>query len=277
MKKENSLKSEGNEYDGDVVAPAPFVGCVNELGDGFFDRGGCEDNGEYLVVRNLVGESIGAEQVDVAGVRSIKIDVWFDDGLGAERLCHDMFVGKMLDFFRRFEDALVDVILQKGVIARDLNEVVVSDSVGSGVAHIKEEGAFWREHECDECGAHASLCRVFGSSFKDAKIGGMVAHDEPVPGKGWKMALKDSQGRVRCPNADFVDCQRACDFARRWPPHAVGDDIDFCLFEDGKDILVNAARAPDVGLSVNHGRGLGNGWHGKYDGHKRHGCKPGNT
>src|ERR1039457_503194 len=80
----------GDEQDGDVVAAAVCVGCVDEGLAGGLEGGAggaSGDSGEDfgdIGVGQLAGEAVGGEQVEVSGLGFVSGDVGLDGGLRAD-------------------------------------------------------------------------------------------------------------------------------------------------------------------------------------------------
>src|SRR3954447_24455040 len=83
----DSGSDEGYEKDGDVVGPAASVGCLDQGLAGGVEAGlrdgvcGFAENVGDLVVCELASETVGGEEVDVADLGTVAVNLGVDGGL----------------------------------------------------------------------------------------------------------------------------------------------------------------------------------------------------
>ena len=271
---------DGEEQDGDVVAAALVVGGLDESSAGGIELGpgggmggefAPEDGGEGRVVE-LAGEAVGAEEVDVAGLRAVAVDVSLEtrvraDGAGDE-VAHGRGGGLVGGDLAGFH-----LLLDEGVVMRKLLEVALAQAVAAAVADVgKEEigrggeaGAAgvgesvgrWRDvEESDEGGAHAGLPRDRRGVLMDDGVGGEDGGLEAGLGPG---VAGDRIAEVR---EEGGGGEVAGDFAGGGSAHSVAHDKGAEIGGYDAGVFVMAAGATDIGQ---HGVDEVVSWHGCED------------
>jgi hypothetical protein len=168
---------EGYEEDSDIVVATLGVGCVDKglargaeagLGGGGWHLG--QDGGDVLV-GELASQAVGGEQVEVAGLGMVALDVGFDGGLGAYGTGNEVTHGRLGGLLRG-DLAGAELLFDEGVIVGELLEIASAEAVTATVSDVNEPKGSWiggalvgvaiaggSVEKCDQCGSHAGELR----------------------------------------------------------------------------------------------------------------------
>src|SRR5579859_4439504 len=235
---------------------AGFVGCLDQAVAELFEGdclgihgayGGVED-GFDLFVTQLAGEAVGAEEEEVAGLNFGLNEVGGDADLGAEG-AGDHVAQWGAGGFGAGHAAEADLLLYQGVVLSAELDVVVAQAIAAAVADVEyPDAAVFFGHAGEQGyqrGAHAGQARVALGAGVDGVVGGDyrffgdagqgvmrgAAVFFAVACRVNRSAVSDSVRYSFCDAfgdqlEDFVDGERAGDFAGGGAAHSVADDVD---------------------------------------------------
>lgn len=259
---------DGEQKDGDIVAAAVSVGGADEAGAGMVELGlGGRASGELTTenvgeggVVELAGEAIGAEEIEVAGLGAVAVGIGLETAVGADGAGDEVAHGRDGGLVCG-DVAGLELLLDEGVVTRELLEGAGAETVAAAIADICEkeigrgdeagrgragDGAAVFEgrrdiEEADEGGAHAGVVRRLHGERVDDGVGGEDG--------GLKTGLRLGVGRRR--GAKVLEKggggETAGDLAGGGSAHAVAHHKGADLRRDGAGILVVAAGATDIG------------------------------
>jgi len=252
---------------------AGFVGCLDQACAELFERRGCcGGSGEEaldLFVRELAGEAVGAEEEEVAGFDFGFDEVGGDVSLGADGAGDDVAQGGA-GGFGAGHAAEADLFFDEGVVLGAELDAAVAQAVAAAVADVEDPYAVLgfrlirrqRGEQADQGGAHAAEAEVALGAGVDGFVGGddgffgdggegqrvvavAVAIENVFVFYGMVGVLFGNSFRDQA--EDFVDRERAGDFAGCGAAHAVTDDIDSMLDGVAKGIFIGGALAAAIG------------------------------
>lgn len=161
-----------------------MIGGVDKaLGQGVkVEVGACveEDIGK-IFSGEVAGETVGGEQVEVAGVGGEGVDFGFDLRLGADGAGNDVAHGVM-EGLSGGDLAGAKLLLDQGVVLGEGSEGAVAEEVAAAIAYVGEGEAGGFEQEGDEGGTHAAELGVAAGMLVDGVVGGM---DGGFEAGGW--------------------------------------------------------------------------------------------
>src|SRR6185312_2924666 len=138
-----------------VVAAAVVVGRLDELLDGEAWVGTQRDEREPdLLVLDHVREAVGAEEVEVPGLRLVDVDLRLDGGIDPERARDQVLVLRKLRLLRRDEPG-VELLLEERMVARHLLHRLAAQAVHPRVPDVGRDQEIVVEEAHHERGAHA--------------------------------------------------------------------------------------------------------------------------
>ena len=199
--------------------------------------------GDFLVVEH-VAQAVRAEQVEVAVYQRMVLHVQQHEVFHAQR-ARDQVVVARHGRFRQREQAAVNLLLQQGMVARDLLEFAAAPEVGARIARVPEHHFALMHHRHHQRGAHAVIVGVGVGGFKNAAVGGIHAHRH-----GAAQVAQAGAAVVRQPFAKLLRNQghshAAGDFAGVVPAHAVGEHDQPVLRDSEHGVLVVVSQTPHV-------------------------------
>ncbi len=236
-----------------------FVGLLNEGGAGFvegFGAGaGAAEDGLDLVVGELAGEAVGAEEVEVAGLDGGFDEVCGDAGLRTEGAGDDVAKGAACGFGAG-HTAESDLLFDEGVVLSAEFELAAAEAVTAAVADVDDPEAgvvIDIGKDADEGGAHAAEAGVALSAGVDGIVRGLdgLFGDGGECG-GW--VAWDAQGEAFCDALgdqaeNLIDGERAGDFTGSGTAHAVAYDVDAMFDGVSESIFIGRTLAATIGNS----------------------------
>jgi hypothetical protein len=138
----------GEEEDGDVVAAAVFVGCVDQSARGGFEGGGiqpkrCGEDARDCWIGEFAGEAVGGEQVEVAGLNLVCRDLRLDGRRGADGARDDV-PHRRAQRVMPAEQPGADLLFDERVVASELAQGgrlaagFCAEEIGAAVAGVRE-------------------------------------------------------------------------------------------------------------------------------------------
>ena len=133
------LPQDADEYNRNVVAAAVVVGHLHQLLRGELEVGAerLQRHADVLVLDH-VAQAVGAEQVDVARLGRVLVDLGLDGRVDAERLGDQVLVLRVLRLLGG-DQAGVDLLLQQRMVARHLLEAAAAQQVQARVAEVRDQ------------------------------------------------------------------------------------------------------------------------------------------
>ena len=139
---------------GDVVGAAAAQRELDQLLHGLLRALVAGEGLLQRLVGDHAGQSVGADQVAVAGADLADGEVGLDMVAAAQR-AHQQGALRVGGGFLLGDPALVDEALHPGVVLGDLGQHAVAQQVGAGVADVDEAEALAGPQQGGERGAHA--------------------------------------------------------------------------------------------------------------------------
>src|SRR5579862_1906037 len=162
---------DADQHRRNVVAAAVVVGRLHQLlhceSRILLER---EEREADLLVLHHVGESVGAQQESVVGLRLVHMDLGFDRGIDAERARDEVLVLRELRLFRG-DEARVELLLEQRMVTRDLLHRFAAQAIQARVADVRHAEEIVEEECHDERRAHAGALRVVLGSRVDRIVG----------------------------------------------------------------------------------------------------------
>ena len=163
-----------DDDDADVVAPAALVGQAHQFAGGLGGIGQLAERGGDPILVDLVEQSVGAEDVAVAGDRQHLPGVDHDPGVDAERPRDDVAL-RVHGGLGRGEPTLALERGDQAVVVGDLLEHVLLQEVDPGVADVDDGEAVLAVGLDDphgaQRGAHPRQLGVAGGGGDDLVVG----------------------------------------------------------------------------------------------------------
>ncbi len=229
-----------------VVVAARVVGSPHESPHGLVERSAASDQARDRSVPDQTGQTVGAEQQDVAVPYLHDAGVDIELGTGAERACDH----RALRVHRRLLARQATGALELGdqrVVVRELLQHAVAQEVRARVADVAEHHVIAVEQRRRDRRPHARRRRIALRPLEHASVRledrAAQAHLGILAGSGRELA-------------EGLDCKSRCQLSCACSSHAVCDDEQGRIVEVG--VLVRAshpagvARARVVGDA--HGR-----------------------
>ncbi|OBH21439.1 hypothetical protein A9X04_05275 [Mycobacterium sp. E3247] len=234
------------DHHGHVVRAAAAQRQLDEAVGGFGhvrDLQGFQDG----LVADRVAESVGAEQVAVAGPRLAHGQRGFD--LVTGQRAHDQRPLRVAVRLFAGDAALVDEGLDEGVVLGDLRQFTVTQQIAARIADVYQANSVAREQDRGERGAHSLEFGLRLHLRRDGCIAG--AH------RGVELGQQVAAGFVVVEVGQRGDHQLGGDLARGVAAHAVGQGEQpgtgvYGVFVVGAHQAAIAARG--VSQDQGHGR-----------------------
>ncbi|MDT4840038.1 hypothetical protein FQZ97_738460 [compost metagenome] len=122
------------------------------------------------MIGHHVAQAIGAKEVQVAVFNAVFVDFQQHRVLDPQRPGDEVLVGGELGLFLGDQTG-VDLLLQQGVVARDLLQGGSPQSVAARIAHMADHGSRSHEHPHDHGGAHPRVHGVGVGGVEDRAVG----------------------------------------------------------------------------------------------------------
>ena len=181
-----------------------------------------------VLVRNHVGETVGADQIDVAGQRIVDVDFGDNGALNTKRPRHKVLVLREPRLLPR-QYAVVNLLLQQAVVSGDLLQNVRPKPVESRVAYVRNRKSIVPEQGGNQGCPHARILPLSLGRLENHQIGSVygVAQER---NDGWLPPIDAVHVHVALiepnPQLDHEHCHRdsACDLPGVVAPHAIRED-----------------------------------------------------
>jgi hypothetical protein len=194
----------------------------------------------------------------------VRLDVDLHGVAHAERARDDVLVGEVaLLLFRHVRLGFL-VVLEQGMVARDLRDASGADAVAAAVADVRDVHLVAADQRGHDGRAHALVADVARRRLEDAVVRQLDAAHQAVLDVRERPVHLVRPGRVLVLGAlveltDRLGGELAGHLARCMATHAVGDDEQLLVFNEGKVILIVGSLHPDIGLggvADLHGRSM---------------------
>ena len=190
-----------------------------------------------------VRQAVGRQQEGIACLYLAVVEIGGRVSFGAKSPRDDIRLRMVLGLFRR-DHAPVHLFLDPGVIAGHLADHAIPNEVGSTVPDVADDvTAILAEEQDRRRGTHPELGRVFGRLAEDLPTRLHERRAEPI------LDLVEFHGHAgpAQPFGDPLRRDRARDFSRSVPAHAVGYDEHTGFRGTVDRVLVAAPHTPYIG------------------------------